>query len=165
MWLRCPSHLSPACLTCVSKCCFLPNASCLLPLSLILEKTEMLASKSNHVFSFYPFISFIKRNHSFRAYQSSTGLIACEVILVKSSMWGSPRMQLSGVSSRPSPALESALGSAEEHHCAAWMLIFARCPSFSRYSSGLSKCPSFIIAMQTHTCLYTGHTLGTVVFP
>lgn len=94
----------------VSKCCFLPNASCLLPLSLILEK--MKCWHLNQIMSsvFIPFISFIERNHSFKAHQSSTSLIACEVILVKSSMWGSPRMQLSGVSSRPSPALETALG-------------------------------------------------------
>lgn len=88
-----------------SKCCFLPNASCLLPLSLILEK--MKCWHLNQIMSsvFIPFISFIERNHSFKAHQSSTSLIGCEVILMKSSMWGSPRMQLSGVSSRSSPAL------------------------------------------------------------
>lgn len=80
------------------------------PLSLILEK--MKCWHLNQIMSsvFIPFISFIERNHSFKAHQSSTSLIGCEVILMKSSMWGSLRMQLSGVSSRPSPALESALG-------------------------------------------------------
>lgn len=101
-----------------------------------------------------PFISFIKRNHSFRAYQSSTGLIVCEVILVKIINVGEPEnaafwgfQPASSCSGNCSGGMRKSL--TVQHECSS---LLRALPSLGIHPACPNAHPSSWLCRPTHGC-------------